>query len=119
MYWSDCYPPVFIFLLAITISTNQTNPETKYFKNCAETEQYHASGCLTVDNQNGEFSMKGSICYCETNKCNTNYDANNNNSSPKLNVSLLTMLIISLISFIVSWNKCERYVQNLSLLKKL
>merc|ERR1719203_1640391 len=68
-------------IITITISTNQTtNPETKYLKNCAETEQYHASGCLTVDNENGEFSMKGSICYCETNKCNTNYDANNNNS---------------------------------------
>ena len=35
-------------------------------------------------------------------KCNTNYDANNNNSGPKLNVSLVTILIISLISFIVS-----------------
>ena len=91
---------VFILLLAITISTNQTNPETKYLKNCAETEEYHASGCLTVDNENGEFSMKGSICYCETDKCNTNYDANNNNSSAQLNVSLAIMLIISLFSFI-------------------
>ena len=91
---------VFVLLLAITISTNQTNPETKYLKNCAETEEYHASGCLTVDNENGEFSMKGSICYCETDKCNTNYDANNNNSSAQLNVSLAIMLIISLFSFI-------------------
>ena len=91
---------VFVLLLAVTISTNQTNPETKYLKNCAETEEYHASGCLTVDNENGEFSMKGSICYCETDKCNTNYDANNNNSSAQLNVSLAIMLIISLFSFI-------------------
>ena len=50
-------------------------------------------------------------------KCNTNYDANNNNSGPKLNVSLVTILIISLISFIVSWNKFERY-QNSLFLKK-
>ena len=37
---------------------------------------YHASGCLKVDNANDDESFTGSLCYCETDNCNVNFDPN-------------------------------------------
>merc|ERR1712014_115190 len=51
-----------------------------YLKNCAKTEVYHASGCLHVDDQDEVITFEGSLCYCETDNCNNNFDANKNDA---------------------------------------
>merc|ERR1712223_1398594 len=57
--------------------------ETVYLKNCGKTLDYHASGCLNVDDTDEpEFSYKGTICFCEESGCNNSFDPNNPTTTP-------------------------------------
>ena len=52
---------------------------------------YHASGCLKVDNANDDESFTGSLCYCETDNCNINFDPNEpKTTTPKPRTSSTT-----------------------------
>ena len=92
----------FTFYLAFT---NQTYTETTYFKGCGG-ETYPVSGCLKInmtikeDSFNERFN--GSICYCDTDGCNKNFDANDNfnNSSNQISLSIIAMLL-SFLSFTI------------------
>merc|ERR1712156_445851 len=53
-----------------------------YLKNCAFTEVYHASGCLTVHDSDDVITFEGTMCYCDKDQCNDNFDANNNMNKP-------------------------------------
>ena len=55
-------------------------------------------GCLNVDNLDDGMSFAGSLCYCEKDNCNTNFD-NNSASTTIVNViivviSLATSMIL-------------------------
>merc|ERR1712037_418772 len=65
----------------ITITLKNGTTETTYIKNCGKTLDYHATGCLQVDNSDDEISFAGSLCYCEKDNCNNNFDNNSNNSA--------------------------------------
>ena len=87
-----------ISYLATTNIVNATDTSTNYVKNCGFTAEYHASGCLQVNSSLGEFRINGSMCYCETEGCNNNFDANRNSSS-HANLQIITMLL-SFLSFL-------------------
>merc|ERR1712224_1106552 len=53
-----------------------------YLKNCAFTEVYHASGCLTLHDSDDLITFEGTMCYCDKDECNNNFDANNNLNKP-------------------------------------
>merc|ERR1712156_306931 len=53
-----------------------------YLKNCAFTEVYHASGCLTVHDSDDVITFEGTMFYCDKDECNNNFDANNNLNKP-------------------------------------
>ena len=71
-------------MTAITLQNGTS--ETIYIKNCGRTEDYHATGCLNVDNADDLISFTGSLCYCETDNCNVNFDPN----EPKTTTSATT-----------------------------
>merc|ERR1711935_669632 len=77
-------------IMTATNVDNQTDTETDYIKNCGFTAEYHASGCLQVNSTLGEFGISGSMCYCETDSCNTSFD---DNSSSQINLQISTMLL--------------------------
>ena len=72
--------------------------ETTYIKNCGKTLDYHASGCLNVDNSDEEISFAGSLCYCETDNCNTNFDKN---SASTTIVNIITVVVSLTTSMIL------------------
>ena len=85
----------FVLFSAITLKNGTT--ETTYIKNCGKTLDYHATGCLQVDNSDDEISFAGSLCYCETDNCNNNFD---NNSATDNIVNVITV-VISLATSII------------------
>ena len=71
---------------------------TIYIKNCGKTLDYHASGCLHIDNADDGISFAGSLCYCETDNCNTNFDKN---SASTTIVNVITVVISLATSMIL------------------
>ena len=51
---------------------------------------YHATGCLNVDNADDEISFTGSLCYCETDNCNVNFDPNEPKTTTPAPISTTT-----------------------------
>ena len=92
-------------LFAITAVHNTTSKhedhDVIYLKNCAKTEVYHASGCLHVDDQDEVITFEGSLCYCETDNCNNNFDANKNDAPCVLN-NIITVVVSLAILLVVN-----------------
>merc|ERR1739844_839700 len=76
----------------ITITLKNGTSDAIYIKNCGKTLDYHATGCLQVDNSDDEISFAGSLCYCETDNCNNNFDNNSNNSATDNIVNVITVV---------------------------
>ena len=70
---------------------------TIYIKNCGKTLDYHASGCLHIDNADDGISFAGSLCYCETDNCNTNFDKN----SASITIVNVITVVISLATSMI------------------
>ena len=89
----------FVLFSAITLKNGTT--ETTYIKNCGKTLDYHATGCLQVDNSDDEISFAGSLCYCEKDNCNNNFDNNSNNSASDNIVNVITVVVSLATSMIL------------------
>ncbi len=68
-------------------------------KNCAPTGNDHMTGCLSVDDPHE--NVKGTVCFCATQNCNSNYDAVNNFNSGagQIMVPIVTIVISLSASF--------------------
>ena len=71
---------------------------TIYIKNCGKTLNYHATGCLHIDDADDAISFAGSLCYCETDNCNTNFDKN---SASVTIVNVITVVVTLATSMIL------------------
>ena len=92
-------PNIFTFCLCfLAITLKNGTSETIYIKNCGKTLDYHATGCLHVDNSDDEISYAGSLCYCETDNCNTNFDKN---SASDTIVNVITVVVSLATSMIL------------------
>merc|ERR1719420_63137 len=63
--------------------------KTTYYKNCGNSGMYHASGCLNVDDTDD--GVTGTICFCETPNCNTNFDMHN--GVDKVVIPIVTIIV--------------------------
>ena len=89
--------PIIFFVLFSASTLKNGTTETTYIKNCGKTLDYHATGCLHIDNSDDEVSFAGSLCYCETDNCNTNFDKN---SASDTIVNVITV-VVSLATSII------------------
>ena len=83
------------FLISAVHNTTSKHDdhEVMYIKNCAKTEVYHATGCLEVADHDDVISFDGSMCYCITDECNNNFDANKNSNAPCVITNVITVVV--------------------------
>lgn len=72
----SCFRPLIQNFIFTAITLQNGTLETIFLKNCGKTLDYHATGCLNIDNADDGISFTGSLCYCETDNCNVNFDPN-------------------------------------------
>ena len=66
--------------------------DVEYVKNCGNTGEYHASGCIQIDDE--EIGVKGTVCFCETENCNTSFEIN---GGDYVKLSILILVVSTIL----------------------